>query len=224
MLQELKEKIPQVWVPSKMDIIELSKIDLNIQKWRFDFIVSALRYSDALSFKLVDSFWPTSLIKINQIIADALTFANTPMIVGFHLSTIVNELSWEFVQENSNIFDYEVFEKYLKWKANYEDFIKETKVINKNNLVWNFVGKDWRDYSGQWFAGLIRLKWDDILNILNNYNWKDEAVEKAIAYIQDENNIKLIRKNYQNVRWAWLSILKHIIDPTENSSLIKINS
>lgn len=222
MLNEMKNHIEQIWFNWKVSISRLQSFDIENIEWRFKLLKDILQYTDSIGIELIDWNSMYNLLTINQSIANCFSYSTNLKIIAFNLSNILTLLSYEFIKENSNKFDYDILKKYLNWQVPLSDFIKEPSEINKNNVIWNFVWKDSVKYSWQWVKDLVKLNWLDIENILTNIETDDFKLKNTIEMLYSKEHDYNIKKEYKSIRWAWLSLLKSILDPNEESKLISI--
>lgn len=211
MLKEMWSYIKQLPFEAWSVLRNLNLLPLDTEENRLQFMIEVLRYKDALNIKLIDNVEFFNERAVRQLIADASSNITKQNIISHKFSWILYNLNYEFYKKNNWQFDFNIFKDYLEWKAKYEDFIKTPLRVTEANTVWSFVWLDWKSYTWKWLSDLSSLKWDDIKNMITWYKTDDADMRKAIEFLYDIKNEKIIKKTFGNVRSAWLSIIKSII-------------
>lgn len=209
-LETLRFETPKEWYNWKSTLVKMQSIDLTTLEWKFEMIVSILKVSDSLKMKkLEDGKDVSNLEKIRDKFAKALTYSNSELIVSNLLSQIATDLSFDIIIANGNVFDYNIYKKYLAWKATVEDFIFNKKFWFKSDKAWKFEWESWEIYTWLKPWDIINIRWEEMLDIVKNI--KDEKYKKAADYIIDDKNQQKIKEVFGWFRNAWLSLLKEII-------------
>lgn len=218
-LNELKEE--QVWYAWMSTLVELSKIDLDTKEWRMEFIIEVLKMSNSFWYKFFrESNQLADLLQVKQDFATAKSYHWNKLVVWGKLKSIIESISYEIRKENEWTFDFSMIKQIVKWEKDIDDLLFTTKEKTIADILWSFQWLSWDKYSWKWFQEMYALDTDKILDILKWYTWSDERIIAWIKVILNPKEKEFIKKYFKQLRLAWLSILKEILDPKEESILI----
>ncbi len=221
MLKEISELVWQKFYSWISDLNEIIVLGIDTPQERFDLMLSILKLSDSLKLSLVDRDTLWELWKIQWFISNAMSNMTNNKLVWFFLSQVIFNLSAEF----NNKINLEQVKKYINKKVDFSSVFEIPKEENIYTKLWSFKWSDGKQYDWEWIKWLLPLKQLDVVNILKWYpKGKNQEIDKTIEAYLNKDNEALIKKEFVNMRNAWISLLKYIIwvSTSENSKIIKL--
>lgn len=214
-LKWLKNEVNQIWYVWLNALHKIWKIKYDTIEWRLELVLELLKYSDSLNLKLRDWRTLVDLKFIQNNLAKAYTYINHLEMQAAIIDWILTSLSFEFIKENNWKFDFSVIKDILNWEKEYKDFLVIVEKVTKNNAIWSFTWLSWEIYSWQWMSDLLKLNTEKYIDLLK---WAKR--EEELLFV--ENNKELIKKEFNAIRNAYISIVKNMIDPNEKSKLLDL--
>ena len=138
----------------------------------------------------------------------------------YKLKNIIESISYEIRKENEWTFDFAMIKQIVKWEKDVDDLLFTTKEKTIYDTLWSFKWLSGTQYSGKWSQEMYALDTDKILDILKWYNSGTDRVKLWIEILLNPEEKDFIKKHFKQLRLAWLSILKEIVDEKEESLLI----
>lgn len=218
-LNELKDD--QVWYAWVSTLVELEKNDLDTKEWRMKFIIDVLKLSNSFGYKFFrDGNQLADLLQVKQDFATAKSYHANKTVVWGKLKNIIESISYEIRKENEWTFDFAMIKQIVKWEKDIDDLLFTTKEKTIYDTLWSFKWLSGTQYSGKWSQEMYALDTDKILDILKWYNTGTDRVKLWIEVLLNPEEKDFIKKHFKQLRLAWLSILKEIVDEKEESLLI----
>lgn len=213
----------QMWYQWRTTLYALEKIDISNKEWRMLLILEILKYAKSLNLNVLNDWNTIPDIKlISSLITECKTYYYNNVIVKWKFTRILQELSFEIIKENNWKFDFSLIKEIWEWKKSISDFLYEAKDKHPWNTLYSFIWESGKVYSGKWTWDLMKLKWDEVLDILKIENTKPltERLQAWMNYYFNEANKDDIKKRFSNSRVAWLSIINEILNEDIKSKLV----
>lgn len=202
---------------------DLIEIDKTWDQWKLHLALQIIAMNKTLKLNLVVNTKERKfeISKINWLLNDCVNYRTNKSMVSGKLSEILALTVNALAENNTNTsFEYEKVVWIYEWTLDEDSLIAQSE-INKTLINdWNYMGKSWTNYNGKWFRDVLKMKWDDIIDILLwNISEYPEATVKAIDFLVDEENKKIINSKFKSTRMAAINIMKSILTE-ENSDFI----
>lgn len=191
----------------KLKTIDISEID-----WRMLLILEIMKYARAFNMQtFVESNNLASIQDIKKLLIQAQSYVGNDLIVWAKLKIVMENLSYEIMRDHNWNFDYTLIKEILEWKKDIKDFLNIPFKRNLTNSLFGFTWKDWKKYSGKGIAELAKLKQVEVIDIVSILKSDIVEIQNAIDFYNDEKNHELIKKDFWQIRLAWMSILTQIM-------------
>jgi hypothetical protein len=223
MLQEFRQAIPQKPYDGRMSLLPLLQSDIETLDGRLELLFKTTELIDWLyKNELEDGEGLPNIQYIREQLAKASTYNSDRKILGHLFSNILRELSFEFIKENNNEFDYNIATEAAEGKRPYTDFVLKAGAVSQINIIWAFTDAEGNQYSGKGIKDGLALKNNELIAVLSNYKGENEEVNEAIKFVLDPANAKIVKKEYKQDREKLMSAFKLAIYPTQESKILDI--
>jgi hypothetical protein len=194
---------------------------------RFALLLEILTLSGTLSYgKIYDpesTDYQFDYNKLYKFLAEASMYVNNPGIVTARLKEAVQYLSAEFIREAVEWGDFTVVSDVYQKKSKVIQFITKKNKNVDANPGFAFKGKSWTVYDGKKMGELIKLKEDELLDIVLGIKEdvgfaKTNEQDLVLNYVLD--NKKALQKEFRNYRNTLIAYLTWLKTPEIRNSII----
>lgn len=190
--------------------------DLESDEGKLKLILEILSYEESLKLNLSINIKQReySVVKVNQLLNDAVNYSANTSMVSWKYSEVLALTIDSLCKVTKHVdFDYTIIPEIFNWDAECSSFLIKSEASRALSDSWKYVWKSWKTYEGNSFNKLLKLKWDDVFDILEwNDFWADQ--EEAYRFITDITKTAMINKRFSNRRLAWISLLKWVMTST----------
>ena len=219
-LKSIKAELDRVqekysWTSS---LVSMMKYKYDTKRNRFRLMLEILKYADDLWFDLTDPETASDVSKIWNLFGESLTYSHNPTIIKSKLINILYACAYEIKLDCGKRVDFPLVHKVMSEEITYEDFVKSGWYkVDNDHFNYSVTGKSWKRYEGKWTKDIMKMKTEDIEDIVS---WADVSitVERIKNWI-DENE-KEIKEKFKSKRIAYVSLLKSMLYPDGNYEVI----
>ena len=209
-LQNIRNEMDnyQIWFQGRSALDKLKTIDISEIDWRMTLILEIM--------KLAQAFWMqyfnesnnlASIQEIRKLLIQAESYCDNNTICWWKLKLVMEKLSYEIIRDHNWKFDFSMIKDILEWKEDVKNFLHVALDRNIWNTLFWFTWKSWKHYSWKWIVEMAKLKQADIEDIISILKSDTKELQEAIDFYNNPDNTETIKKEFGQIRHAWLSIL-----------------